>query len=121
MKPTAKKIAEIRAIAERLAEVLSKGQYRAWDLGIVDDEQRELISEACAAAADAIVADDYDTFKWAVAVITSTPGLVDADREEKWKVADAAGDVIWKVNRANLSADITAAVDGLLDDIFPAD
>lgn len=109
---------EVRHAANQIARTLTKGQHAAWELGITDDEVREVIAEAAEAAGEAILRDDYDTFKHSVATVTAL-GFVDGGRR-KWLLADVAGDAVWKANVAQLDAEIAADVEAFLEDVFGA-
>lgn len=115
--PSPNDIAEIRASAERIAEILTKGQHQSWELGIADDETREAVVAAATDAGEAIVRGDFDLFKFSVATVVALEGLVPGGRR-KWAVADAAGDVLWRVNRDAMKAEIAAGVEALIGEIL---
>lgn len=110
-------LAEVRRIAERCAAVIASDPHGLADLG-VPEEALESVAEIVGSAAAALREGDYDIWKWVIATIVATPGVVDGGRS-KWRYADIAGDVLWRFNRDAMKNDCAKAVDELLDELFP--
>lgn len=113
------KIAAVKEASERLAAVIIKAESDPWDLGVDDDEILEELKAAAVIAKASVVTGDYDQFKYAVALVTATPGIIGGDRS-KWSIMDVAGDLVWRVNRTVFKKDVAVEVDKFLDDLFPS-
>lgn len=113
------KIAAVKQASERLAAVLIKAETDPWELGIDDDEILEELKAAAIIAKASVLTGDYDQFKYAVALVTATPGAIAGDRS-KWGLMDVVGDLVWRVNRTMFKREVADEVDQFLADVFPS-
>lgn len=113
---------QVRAVAETIVAVFANTADLA-ALANYDREVMEGLMEAAELASSALLADDYDVFKYAVTLLAITPNLFPTDH--KWRFADIAGDVVWTINRQKLEESednpFSVAVNNLLDDLFPTE
>ena len=117
MSGKSEKMDAVKEAAERFAEVIAKAETDWWELGVADEEILEDLKAAAFIAKASISTGDYDQFKYACALVTSS-GVIPGDRS-KWAVMEVAGDIVWRVNRDMMSRQIEKDVDRFLADVFP--
>jgi hypothetical protein len=105
---------EASAVAGALADAFERVRDRPESF---DPAAAEALTGALDAATGAILSGDYDTFKLAVAMFCAHPGLLPCGRS-KWRLADLAGDAVWRMNRDLLKEGMRADLDRFLDELL---
>ena len=104
----------VAAVAAGLADAFERVREQPESFA---PEAAAALGAALDTATEAIVVGDYDAFKLAVAMFCAHPGLLPCGRS-KWRLADLAGDAVWRMNRDLLKQGIRSDLDRFLDDLL---